>query len=84
MRRLLILAALIPLAACGTSATGLFRGNDGSLVELHHSPDGKIRGYLREGSEHLASLLARTPREAAASRAEALNQAGALILQQGD
>ncbi len=48
------IALLLTLSGCatnaGTSPTGLFRASDGSLVELHASPDGQIRGYLREGA----------------------------------
>lgn len=34
----------------GASSTGLFRADDGSLVELHVGPDQQLRGYLRDGS----------------------------------
>src|SRR5688572_17180736 len=48
-----VIALLIALSGCSTTATipstGLFRSSDGSLVELHLSPDQQIRGYLREG-----------------------------------
>lgn len=54
----LLLALLGCATAAGTSPTGMFRTTDGSLVELHVSPDGQIRGYLREGTRvaALASL----------------------------
>jgi ketosteroid isomerase-like protein len=48
-----VIALLIALSGCSTTATipstGLFRASDGSLVELHLSPDQQIRGYLSEG-----------------------------------
>ena len=56
-----VLELLVVLAACSTGAvsptTGLFRAADGSLVELHVSPDQQVRGYLREGTR-VAALSA--------------------------
>jgi ketosteroid isomerase-like protein len=52
--RFAAIALLLALSGCATSAgsssTGLFRATDGALVELHVSPDGLIRGYLRDGT----------------------------------
>jgi ketosteroid isomerase-like protein len=59
----LVIALLTALSGCTTPAhvasTGLFRATDGSLVELHVSPDRHIRGYLREGARvaALSSVL---------------------------
>lgn len=54
MRCELLIAVLLALSGCATvgdeASTGLFRADDGSIVELHHSPDQQIRGYLREGA----------------------------------
>lgn len=53
-RHALAAAIVVAISACATTrdlpATGLFRAGDGSIVELHVSPDQQIRGYLREGA----------------------------------
>jgi ketosteroid isomerase-like protein len=50
MRQHLAVTILFLAAGCGASSTGLFRATDGSVVELHLSPDRQIRGYSREGT----------------------------------
>jgi ketosteroid isomerase-like protein len=55
-RHFFVLTALLIGCSISTrSATGLFRADDGALVELHVSPDQQIRGFMRAG-ERIAAL----------------------------
>lgn len=54
MRLLSVAPTLILFLAC-TTHTGIFEGDDGSLIELHVGADDQVRGYLREG-DRIAAL----------------------------
>lgn len=56
MTRLLSSIVLLPLLACasapdarsrGGDHTGMYSSAHGGIVELHHGPDGALRGYMR-------------------------------------
>jgi len=54
MRFIVVVSAFLFLSA-GTSQTGMFAADDGSMIELHTGADGQVRGYLREG-DRIAAL----------------------------
>jgi ketosteroid isomerase-like protein len=63
-------ALMLVLAGCSTSSTGIFRADDGTVVELHLGPDRQIRGYLREGAR--VAALSSVSRDRASVRATAI------------
>jgi len=74
MRAPFALLVFVALAGCSTSSVGLFRGSDGSLVELHVGHDQQLRGYMRAG-DRIAALSSVT-RNGSTVRASAVYEDG--------